>query len=145
MEKILPSIQFNVINTGVTISSDRLKTARFVPFDSPGQCRMCRSDHLTIDHCVTMEGIHLYSNRFKAPKFINFDVHKEFPKDCFFSVRCRGRIFKIPHMMHEPEESEVEEKKMKLEATENLEEKKKDSEKAIENPMEEKKDEMKDS
>jgi hypothetical protein len=97
MEQVLPAIHFNVSNTGVTITSNRLKNARFIPFDFPGLCRACTSEELKIDHCITIEGIHLYSNRFKGTKFVGFDLIYEYPPCCFFTVKCKGRVFKIPH------------------------------------------------
>jgi hypothetical protein len=101
--KNIPLVHFNALTTGIIVSSERLKTTRFVAFDTPGQCRSCKSDHLQIDHCITKDGIFLYSNRFKAQKYIEFDLIENFPADCFFSVKCRGRLYKIPHVNKEVE------------------------------------------
>jgi hypothetical protein len=97
----IPLVHFNALTTGIIVSSERLRTTRFVPFDTPGQCRCCKSDHLQIDHCITKDGIFLHSNRFKAQKYIEFDLIDNFPADCFFSVKCRGRLYKIPHRSNE--------------------------------------------
>jgi hypothetical protein len=121
--KNIPSVHFNVLTTGIIVSSERLRTTRFIAFDTPGQCRSCKSDHLQIDHCITKNGIHLYSNRFKSIKYIEFDIAKNFPSHCFFTVKCRGRLYKIPHLnqeeptqkkqkMGKPEEVKVKEEKM---------------------------------
>jgi hypothetical protein len=98
-EKALPQVYFNVSNTGVTITSERLQNARFIPFDFPGSCRSCAGDEIKIDYCISIEGIHLFSNRFKGNKYVSFDAVSVFPDACFFSVKCKGRIFNIANKM----------------------------------------------
>jgi hypothetical protein len=117
LDKINPYVHFNVLTTGIIVSSERLRTTRFVAFDTPGQCRSCKSDHLQIDHCVTKDGILLFSNRFNAQKFIQFDIVERFPAYCYFSVKCRGRLYKIPHESIQ-EEQPVILKRQKMECEE---------------------------
>lgn len=117
---VLPEVHFNVTSTGVTISSKRLSTARFVPFNQPGKCRNCKSSDLELDHVITKEGITLYCSRikvdkwerikkkklihmlnsffsFKGSKFIAFDHTYEYPEHCFFRLKSRGHVYNIPH------------------------------------------------
>lgn len=63
---ILPQVEFKVTTTGVTITSERLNTPRFLPFNQPGQCRSCKSTDLELDHVITKEGVTLFSNRIKV-------------------------------------------------------------------------------
>jgi hypothetical protein len=96
-DQILPLVNIAVAASGITISSQRLNTPRFLPFDYPGRCKSCKSSELDVDHIVTKEGITLYANRIRGAKFIPFDQVFEFPDTCFFRLRCRGQTYNIPH------------------------------------------------
>lgn len=65
-DAMVPEVNFTVSHSGVTIQSPRLNTPRFLPFDAPGRCKSCKSADLELDHVITPEGIHLYSNRIKV-------------------------------------------------------------------------------
>jgi hypothetical protein len=65
-DSMIPEVDFIVSSKDVKITSSRLHTARVVDFDAPGKCKACKSSDLELDHLITPEGIHLYSNRMKV-------------------------------------------------------------------------------
>nr|CAD2207056.1 unnamed protein product [Meloidogyne enterolobii] len=97
MEKVIPEVLFTVSSSGVTISSPRLMTARFVEFDLAGKCKSCKGENVDIDFIVTPKDVTLYCNRLKSEKVVMFDHIYEIPQQCIFRVKSRGKNFNIIH------------------------------------------------
>lgn len=97
LKEILPEIDFNILSTGITISSKRLNTPRFLPFDQPGKCRECRSTEAEIDFVVAKEGVTVFCNRIKGSRFVQFDRINDLPGYCFFKIRNKGRVCQVPY------------------------------------------------
>jgi hypothetical protein len=95
--QILPEAEFSITGNGITITSERLTTPRFIPFDINGKCRECKSTELELDFVVTKEGITLFCSRNKQSRFLPFDAVYELPGYCFFRVKNKGRVFNVPH------------------------------------------------
>jgi len=96
INKGLPEVDFFVSAGGITVSSDRLITARYVPFDVPGKCVYCKCDGIEIDFAVTSHGVTFICARMKGIKHVLFDKKQELSKHCFFRVKCKGKVFNIP-------------------------------------------------
>jgi hypothetical protein len=94
---IIPEVDFSVSATGITITSDRLMTPKFVPFDIAGRCTTCKSDVVEIDYSVTPNGVTIQCPRLKSVKYVIFDFRYNLPNQCVFRVRTRGRVFNIPY------------------------------------------------
>ena len=87
IQQILPEVDFNVTNKGLTISaSQRLSTPRFIPFDNVGRCRECKATEAELDFVVAKEGVTFYCSRIKSPIFIPFDTIYDLPGHCFFKA-----------------------------------------------------------
>nr|CAD2197357.1 unnamed protein product [Meloidogyne enterolobii] len=97
LEKVIPEVLFTVSSSGVTISSPRLMTARFVEFDLAGKCKSCKGENVDIDFIVTPKDVTLYCNRLKSEKVVMFDHIYEIPQQCIFRVKSRGKNFNIIH------------------------------------------------
>nr|CAD2187030.1 unnamed protein product [Meloidogyne enterolobii]CAD2204538.1 unnamed protein product [Meloidogyne enterolobii] len=97
LEKVIPEVLFTVSSSGVTISSPRLITARFVEFDMAGKCKSCRGENVDIDFIVTPKDVTLYCNRLKSEKVVMFDHIYEIPQQCVFRVKSKGKNFNIFH------------------------------------------------
>nr|CAD2163974.1 unnamed protein product [Meloidogyne enterolobii] len=97
LEKVIPEVLFTVSSSGVTISSPRLMTARFVEFDMAGKCKSCKGENVDIDFIVTPKDVTLYCNRLKSEKVVMFDHIYEIPQQCIFRVKSRGKNFNIVH------------------------------------------------
>jgi len=97
LEKVIPEVLFTISSSGVTISSPRLITARFVEFDMAGKCKSCRGENVDIDFIVTPKDVTLYCNRLKSEKVVMFDHIYEIPQQCVFRVKSKGRNFNICH------------------------------------------------
>ena len=89
---VLPEAEIVASSRGFTVTSERLDTPRFVPFDYPGRCRDCKSTGVSLQSGTTKEGVTLYSNRFKGSKFIAWDSVREFPDTCFFRFKNHGQV-----------------------------------------------------
>nr|CAD2198365.1 unnamed protein product [Meloidogyne enterolobii] len=98
IQQILPEVDFNVTNKGLTISaSQRLSTPRFIPFDNVGRCRECKATEAELDFVVAKEGVTFYCSRIKSPIFIPFDTIYDLPGHCFFKIRNKARVFNVMH------------------------------------------------
>lgn len=109
IKKGLPEVDFFVSAAGITVSSERLKTARYVPFDVQGKCHHCKADSSELDFAITPEGIMLFSPRLKGMKYLQFDTKVPIDNPCVFRVKCKGKVFNIPI----GEEDEMSEEAMK--------------------------------
>uniref|UniRef100_A0A1I8BSB4 Classical arabinogalactan protein 9-like n=1 Tax=Meloidogyne hapla TaxID=6305 RepID=A0A1I8BSB4_MELHA len=49
--QILPEVEFNITSIGITLSSSRLSTPRFVPYDQAGRCREWRVFNINGSFC----------------------------------------------------------------------------------------------
>ena len=65
-DAMIPEVEFTVSTKDIKITSSRLHTARVVDFDAAGKCKACKSSDLELDHLITSEGIHFFSNRMKV-------------------------------------------------------------------------------
>ena len=102
LNQLLPEVEFTITSTGVTVlPCSRLSLARFVPFDSPGRCRECKSAEVDLDFAVVKEGVYVYCSRMKGQRFVPFDTVYELPGHCFFKIRNKGRVFHINHGQRE--------------------------------------------
>jgi hypothetical protein len=97
LKKLVPEVDFSISTSGITIRSDRLTTPRFVPFDTAGKCRQCRSDTAEIDFVVSTDGMNIFCSRMKEEKYIPFDTVTALPGYALFKVRSRGRVFNVAH------------------------------------------------
>nr|CAD2186618.1 unnamed protein product [Meloidogyne enterolobii]CAD2196911.1 unnamed protein product [Meloidogyne enterolobii]CAD2196950.1 unnamed protein product [Meloidogyne enterolobii]CAD2199651.1 unnamed protein product [Meloidogyne enterolobii] len=95
--KILPEIEFNISSTGITISSVRYTTPRFLPYDQGGKCRKCKSTEVELDFIIVKEGVVVYCTRFEGSRFVPFDSLYDLPGHCFFKVKNKGRVFNVPY------------------------------------------------
>jgi hypothetical protein len=87
IKDILPEIDFLISASGITvISSERLATPRYIPYDNPGKCKECKASELDIDFAVVKEGVTVYCSRFKGHRFVPFDIIHDLPEHCFFKV-----------------------------------------------------------
>nr|CAD2164245.1 unnamed protein product [Meloidogyne enterolobii] len=97
LEKVIPEVLFTLSSSGVTISSPRLLTTRFVEFDMTGKCKSCKGENVDIDFIVTPKDVTLYCNRLKSEKVVMFDHIYEIPQQCVFRVKSKGKNFNILH------------------------------------------------
>jgi hypothetical protein len=95
--QILPEAEFSITGNGITITSERLTTPRFIPFDINGKCKECKSTELELDIVVTKEGVTLFCSRNKQSRFLPFDAIYELPGYCFFRVKNKARVFNVSH------------------------------------------------
>ncbi|CAK5086047.1 unnamed protein product [Meloidogyne enterolobii] len=95
--QILPEAEFNLAWNGVTISSSRLSSPRFIPYDQGGRCRECRSTEVELDFIVTKDGVTIYCTRIGGNRFIPFDTVYDLPGHCFFKVKNKGRVYNVPY------------------------------------------------
>ena len=95
--KILPEVEFNISSTGITISSIRYTTPRFIPYDQGGKCRKCKSTEVELDFIIVKEGVVVYCTRFEGSRFVPFDLLYDLPGHCFFKVKNKGRVFNVPY------------------------------------------------
>ncbi|KAL7073944.1 hypothetical protein ACQ4LE_006222 [Meloidogyne hapla] len=93
--QILPEVEFNITSIGITLSSSRLSTPRFVPYDQAGRCRECKSTEVELDFVITKEGVTTWCTRFSGSRFVPFDKIYDLPGHCFFKLRNKGRVFNI--------------------------------------------------
>lgn len=99
---ILPEVEINVTTTGISVYCDRLSTHRSIPFDIGGRCKECKASEIGTDFVVCKEGVTVWPNRLKGPKFLPFDYLCELPGYTFFKIRNKGRILNIPHGVPPP-------------------------------------------
>jgi hypothetical protein len=95
--QILPEATFSITGNGITVSSERFTTPRFIPFEINGKCKECKSTELELDFVITKEGVTLFCSRNKQSRFLPFDAVYELPGYCFFRVKNKGRVFNVPH------------------------------------------------
>nr|CAD2206018.1 unnamed protein product [Meloidogyne enterolobii] len=95
--KLLPEVEFNISSTGITISSVRYTTPRFLPYDQGGKCRKCKSTEVELDFIIVKEGVVVYCTRFEGSRFVPFDLLYDLPGHCFFKVKNKGRVFNVPY------------------------------------------------
>lgn len=107
IDSTLPEVDFLVSARGIQVTSERLLTPRFVPFDVPGKCHLCKCDGVEIDFAVSQGGITFFCPRMKGLKFVAFDLKKELPNHCVFRVKSKGRVFNIPHTINEEDSSSI--------------------------------------
>nr|CAD2169240.1 unnamed protein product [Meloidogyne enterolobii]CAD2187821.1 unnamed protein product [Meloidogyne enterolobii]CAD2208800.1 unnamed protein product [Meloidogyne enterolobii] len=93
--QILPEVEFSITSIGITLSSSRLSTPRFVPYDQAGKCRECKSTEVELDFAITKEGVTTWCTRFNGSRFVPFDKIYDLPGHCFFKIRNKGRVFNI--------------------------------------------------
>nr|CAD2174285.1 unnamed protein product [Meloidogyne enterolobii] len=93
--QILPEVEFSITSIGITLSSSRLSTPRFVPYDQAGRCRECKSTEVELDFAITKEGVTTWCTRFAGSRFVPFDKIYDLPGHCFFKIRNKGRVFNI--------------------------------------------------
>ena len=86
LTQIIPEVEFNFTTNGITLTSERISTPRFIPFENGGRCRECKSTEVELDFIVTKEGVTIYCTRFSAPRFVPFDCIYDLPGHCFFKV-----------------------------------------------------------
>jgi len=84
--QIIPEVDFNVTTNGITITSERITTPRFIPFEHGGRCRECKSTEVELDFIVTKEGVTIYCTRLSTPRLVPFDCIYDLPGHCFFKV-----------------------------------------------------------
>lgn len=96
MNRILPKVDCLASATGLQILCDRITTPRFVKFDTPGKCKLCKSEMVEVTFCVEKTGVWIDCNRIKGLPFVPFDIIRDFPKHSFFKLKSRARIFSIP-------------------------------------------------
>ena len=89
-----PEVSIVVNHGGLTISSKRFDTARFVPFEV--HCKSCKSNSVSIDFVITNEGVSIQCPKFKSEKFLNFDKVYDMPRKTFIRVKTRSNTFAIP-------------------------------------------------
>nr|CAD2162457.1 unnamed protein product [Meloidogyne enterolobii] len=95
--KIFPEVEININLTGIIVSSPRLSTPRFIPFDITGKCHECKSTEVELDFVITKEGVIVYCTRFNGSRFVPFDSFFDLPGHCFFKIKNKGRVFNIPY------------------------------------------------
>jgi len=95
--KIFPEVEFNVTTSGITISSPRFNTPRFIPYEQGGRCRTCKSTEVELDFIIVKEGVVVYCTRFEGSRFAPFDSLFDLPGHCFFKVKNKGRVFNVPY------------------------------------------------
>ncbi|KAF7627112.1 hypothetical protein Mgra_00009622 [Meloidogyne graminicola] len=97
IQKVIPEVVFTTSSTGITISSSRLNTSRFIEYDFIGKCRTCKGESIDIDFIVTPRSVTLYCNRMKSEKVILFDIVYDIPQHCVFRVKAKGKSYNIIH------------------------------------------------
>ena len=85
-KEILGEAEINISSTGVTVTSKRLSTPRYIPFDHAGKCRCCKGSEVELDMMITKEGITIWCTRTKQVQFVPFDAVYDLPGHCFFKV-----------------------------------------------------------
>ena len=105
----IPEVDFLVSARGIQLTSERLFTPRFIPFDVPGKCSLCKCDGVEIDFAVYQRGVFIYCPRMKGLKFVAFDIKTPLPSHCTFRVKCKGRVFNIPHTIEEEPSTSMDE------------------------------------
>lgn len=96
-KQILPEVDFAITSSGITLTSERLTTPRFLPFDHPGKCRECKSSEASVDFMVCKEGVTIFSDRIRGSRFVRFDAVHDLPDYCFFKIRSKSRVFTVDH------------------------------------------------
>ena len=92
----IPTVDFKISSTGITVLCERLYTPRFIPFEIKGRCELCKCDGIEIDFLVTIKGITIYCNRMKRSKFVPFDYpYQNSMETCIFRVKTRAKLFNI--------------------------------------------------
>nr|CAD2177210.1 unnamed protein product [Meloidogyne enterolobii] len=95
--QIIPEVDFNLTTNGITLTSERISTPRFIPFEHGGRCRECKSTEVELDFIVTKEGVTIYCTRLSIPRFVPFDCIYDLPGHCFFKIKNKGRVLNIPY------------------------------------------------
>ena len=93
----IPEVDFNITSSGIKIESQRLVTARFIPFDIRGKCSTCKADNAELDFLIGSEGITLMCNRLHHARFIPFDIKYPLPNYCMFRLKTKGKVFNVQH------------------------------------------------
>ena len=94
----IPTVEFKISSTGITVLCERLYTPRFIPFEIKGLCESCKSDGVEIDFLVTIKGITVFCNRMRQAKFVPFDYpYLNTLEKCIFRVKTRAKRFNIEH------------------------------------------------
>nr|CAD2206318.1 unnamed protein product [Meloidogyne enterolobii] len=97
LTQIIPEVDFNITTNGITITSERITTPRFIPFEHGGRCRECKSTEVELDFIVTKEGVTIYCTRLSSPRLVPFDCIYDLPGHCFFKIKNKGRVLNIPY------------------------------------------------
>ncbi|KAL7074803.1 hypothetical protein ACQ4LE_006147 [Meloidogyne hapla] len=95
MKQNIPIVCISATITGLTITSPKLNTPRYVPFDISGKCKTCRAEDVEIDYVITMGGIYIISNRLKKEKFVEFDIIEKFGENNVFRFKVKRKVFTI--------------------------------------------------
>nr|CAD2173906.1 unnamed protein product [Meloidogyne enterolobii]CAD2200789.1 unnamed protein product [Meloidogyne enterolobii] len=95
--QLIPEVDFNITTNGITITSERITTPRFIPFEHGGRCRECKSTEVELDFIVTKEGVTIYCTRLSTPRLVPFDCIYDLPGHCFFKIKNKGRVLNIPY------------------------------------------------
>uniref|UniRef100_A0A1I8BRT9 Uncharacterized protein n=1 Tax=Meloidogyne hapla TaxID=6305 RepID=A0A1I8BRT9_MELHA len=107
VEKMIPEVLFTVTTSGITISSARLNTSRFVEFDLIGKCRSCKGENIDIDFVITPRNVTLYCNRIKSEKVVLFDTVYDIPQHCIFRLKSKGKSFHVIHNEQPPPDTNI--------------------------------------
>lgn len=92
----LPEAYFEILSTGVRVTSAHFNEPNFIPFDIRGKCPRCKSTEASIDFIITPQGLTLTSNRIKGSRFLTFDTpYPALPEHCVFKVYSKGTKFDI--------------------------------------------------
>jgi len=95
--QVLPQVEIDISSRGITLSSTRFTTPRFVPYDQTGKCCKCKGTEVEIDFAITKDGVTLWCTRLTEKRFVPFDWTYELPGHCFFKIRNRGRVLNVPY------------------------------------------------
>lgn len=99
IKTILPNIEISNNAMGISVSSDRLNSRRFIPYDKVAKRgRKNKLEEPDYDSIVCKEGVYVWSNRIQGSRFIPFDYICDLPNYTFIKVRTKkGRVANIPH------------------------------------------------
>lgn len=86
MKQVLPDFELCTLAGGILVSSDRLLTPRFIPYDKAGKCPECKATEIEVDYMITKEGVTIWSSRIKGPRFVPVDMINDLPGHTFVKV-----------------------------------------------------------
>lgn len=95
-QQSLPEAYFEILSTGVRVTSSHFNEPNFIPFDIRGKCPRCKSNEATIDFIITPQRLILNSNRIKGSRYLDFDIpYPSIPQHCVFKVYNKGKTFDV--------------------------------------------------